>query len=216
MPDSLSDLARDLDRFAADRDWHKYHAPKNVASALIVEAGELLEHFQWMTEEQSRVLSPEKLAEVRGEMADVLLYLVQLGNVLGIDVVAAGREKLATRKTTALAEATLCTTTPALFRGDRREAYDRLERAVRLPRYGTDCYAYAMLAAGNVDLVVEVGLQPYDIVALIPMIAVALLGANQNFPFGGTTILIIVGVGLDTVKQIESQLQQRNYEGFLR
>ena len=95
MPDSLSDLARDLDRFVADRDWHKYHAPKNVASALIVEAGELLEHFQWMTEEQSRVLSPEKLAEVRGEMADVLLYLVQLGNVLGIDVVAAGREKLA-------------------------------------------------------------------------------------------------------------------------
>jgi preprotein translocase subunit SecY len=54
------------------------------------------------------------------------------------------------------------------------------------------------------------------LVALIPMIAVALLGANQNFPFGGTTILILVGVGLDTVKQIESQLQQRNYEGFLR
>ena len=95
MPDSLSDLARDLDRFAAERDWHKYHAPKNVASALIVEAGELLEHFQWMTEEESRDLSPEKLAEVRGEMADVLLYLVQLGNVLGVDVVAAGREKLA-------------------------------------------------------------------------------------------------------------------------
>ena len=95
MPDSLSDLARDLDRFAADRDWHKYHAPKNVASALIVEAGELLEHFQWMTEAESRELSPEKLAEVRGEMADVLLYLVQLGNVLGVDVVAAGRDKLA-------------------------------------------------------------------------------------------------------------------------
>ena len=54
------------------------------------------------------------------------------------------------------------------------------------------------------------------LVALIPMIAVALLGASQNFPFGGTSILIIVGVGLDTVKQIESQLQQRNYEGFLR
>ncbi|HUP99841.1 MAG TPA: SecY family transport protein, partial [Aeromicrobium sp.] len=53
-------------------------------------------------------------------------------------------------------------------------------------------------------------------IALIPMIAIALLNANQNFPFGGTTILIIVGVGLDTVKQIESQLQQRNYEGFLR
>jgi len=54
------------------------------------------------------------------------------------------------------------------------------------------------------------------IVSLIPLIAIALVSANQNFPFGGTTILIIVGVGLDTVKQIESQLQQRNYEGFLR
>jgi preprotein translocase subunit SecY len=54
------------------------------------------------------------------------------------------------------------------------------------------------------------------IIALIPMIALALVGATQNFPFGGTSILIAVGVGLDTVKQIESQLQQRNYEGFLR
>ncbi len=53
-------------------------------------------------------------------------------------------------------------------------------------------------------------------VALIPLIALALVGANQNFPFGGTSILIMVGVGLDTVKQIESQLQQRNYEGFLK
>ena len=54
------------------------------------------------------------------------------------------------------------------------------------------------------------------VIALIPMIALALVGATQNFPFGGTSILIAVGVGLDTVKQIESQLQQRNYEGFLR
>ena len=54
------------------------------------------------------------------------------------------------------------------------------------------------------------------LIALVPMIAFALLGTSQNFPFGGTSILIIVGVGLDTVKQIESQLQQRNYEGFLR
>ncbi len=94
MPDSLHNLARDLDRFAADRDWHRYHAPKNLASALIVEAGELLEHFQWMTEAESRQLAPEKLAEVRGEVADVLLYLVQLGNALGIDVVEAARDKL--------------------------------------------------------------------------------------------------------------------------
>ena len=54
------------------------------------------------------------------------------------------------------------------------------------------------------------------IVALVPLIALVLLNANQNFPFGGTSLLIMVGVGLDTVKQIESQLQQRNYEGFLR
>ncbi len=54
------------------------------------------------------------------------------------------------------------------------------------------------------------------VIALIPLIALALVGANQNFPFGGTSILIMVGVALDTVKQIESQLQQRNYEGFLR
>ena len=54
------------------------------------------------------------------------------------------------------------------------------------------------------------------LVALIPMLAVGLLGATQQFPLGGTSILIAVGVGLDTVKQIESQLQQRNYEGFLR
>ena len=84
-----------------------------------------------------------------------------------------GNQPLATRKTTALRDATLCTTTPAMFRGGAREAYDRLEKTVRLPRYGTDCYAYAMVAAGNVDLVVETGLQSYDIVALIPIIEAA-------------------------------------------
>lgn len=84
-----------------------------------------------------------------------------------------GPRPLATRKTATLGDATLCTTTPAMFKGARREDYDRLERAVRLPRYGTDCYAYAMLAAGNIDLVVEIGLQSYDIVALIPIIEAA-------------------------------------------
>jgi preprotein translocase subunit SecY len=54
------------------------------------------------------------------------------------------------------------------------------------------------------------------LISLIPLIALVLVNANQNFPFGGTSILIIVGVGLETVKQIESQLQQRHYEGFLR
>ena len=81
-----------------------------------------------------------------------------------------GERKLMTRRTTDLAEATLMTTTPALFTGAKRAAYDRVETQVKLARYGTDCYAYAMLAAGNVDLVIETGLQPYDIVALIPVI----------------------------------------------
>jgi histidinol phosphatase-like enzyme (inositol monophosphatase family) len=80
-----------------------------------------------------------------------------------------GARRLSTRKTTSLAEATLCTTTPMMFQPDRRALYDRVEAAVRLPRYGTDCYAYAMLAAGHVDLVIECDLQPYDIVALIPI-----------------------------------------------
>ena len=95
MADSLQDLARALDQFAAARDWQQFHSPKNLASALIVEAAELLEHFQWATEQQSRELSAEQRAAVGAEMADVLLYLVQLGNVLGIDPVAAAQAKLA-------------------------------------------------------------------------------------------------------------------------
>lgn len=81
-----------------------------------------------------------------------------------------GERKLATRATTNLADAILMTTTPALFTGEKRMAYDRVEGDVKLARYGTDCYAYAMLAAGQIDLVIETGLQPYDIVALIPVI----------------------------------------------
>lgn len=81
-----------------------------------------------------------------------------------------GARRLAVRPTRALGEATLFTTTPALFSGPARAAYDRLEAAVKLARYGADCYAYAMLAAGTIDLVVETGLQPYDIVALVPII----------------------------------------------
>ncbi|WP_395704297.1 nucleotide pyrophosphohydrolase [Aquabacterium sp.] len=94
MSDSLHDLAADLQRFAAERDWQPFHAPKNLASALVVEAGELLEHFQWLTEAQSRDLPPATRDEVAGEIADVLLYLVQLASALGIDPVAAARAKM--------------------------------------------------------------------------------------------------------------------------
>ncbi|WP_327037354.1 inositol monophosphatase family protein, partial [Microbacterium sp. Leaf203] len=73
-------------------------------------------------------------------------------------------------QTTRVEDATLFTTTPALFTGEMRSRYDRFEKQVQLVRYGTDCYAFAMLAAGHVDIVVEPGLKPYDIVALIPII----------------------------------------------
>ena len=94
MPDSLQDLAQQLDQFAKDRDWQQFHSPKNLASALVVEAGELLEHFQWATEAQSRAPSPEKRDAVAGEVADVLLYLIQLAYALGVDPVEAAQTKL--------------------------------------------------------------------------------------------------------------------------
>ena len=81
-----------------------------------------------------------------------------------------GKARLSTRATTRLADATLCTTTPGIFDPRQRTTFDRLERQVCLSRYGTDCYAYCMLAAGQIDLVVEAGLQAYDIIALIPII----------------------------------------------
>lgn len=95
MTDSLHDLAQQLDQFAQDRNWQQFHSPKNLASALIVEAGELLEHFQWLTDEQSRELSPEKRDAVGAEMADVLLYLIQLSSAVGVDPIAAAKSKLA-------------------------------------------------------------------------------------------------------------------------
>lgn len=94
MADPLPDLARQLDQFAKARDWQQFHSPKNLASALVVEAAELLEHFQWLTEEQSRELTKEKRDAVAAEMADVLLYLIQLATALGVDPIAAAHAKL--------------------------------------------------------------------------------------------------------------------------
>lgn len=81
-----------------------------------------------------------------------------------------GPRRLRTRQTGDLSAATLMTTSPGLFAGAEAEAFGRVEERVRLSRYGCDCYAYCMLAAGHVDLVIESGLKPYDIVALIPII----------------------------------------------
>ena len=83
---------------------------------------------------------------------------------------SASLRTLKTRGTTALSEATLFTTTPSLFKDKKYEAFKRLQRQARLTRYGVDCYAFAMLASGFADVVIETGLQPYDIVALIPII----------------------------------------------
>ncbi len=80
------------------------------------------------------------------------------------------QRRLTARSQAKLEDATMFTTTPALFKGDLRKGFDRLESSVRLSRYGVDCYAFAMLAGGFADIVVEAGLQPYDIVALIPII----------------------------------------------
>ncbi|MEN9452643.1 MAG: hypothetical protein RLZZ369_1702, partial [Pseudomonadota bacterium] len=92
---SLDQLAQRLQAFAQARDWGQFHSPKNLASALIVEAGELLEHFQWLTEDQSRHLDAGKKQEVAFEMADVLLYLIQMGNELGVDLIDAAQRKVA-------------------------------------------------------------------------------------------------------------------------
>ena len=88
---TLRDALRD---FCAARDWHRYHTPKNLVMALSVEAAELVEHFQWATPEESVDLAPQKRAEVADEIADVLIYLTELADVLGIDPIAAAREKI--------------------------------------------------------------------------------------------------------------------------
>jgi dCTP diphosphatase len=94
MDGALESLTRALRRFAADRDWEQFHSPKNLAAALSVEAAELLEHFQWLTEEQSRNLPEDKRLAVSHELADVFLYLLQMADKLQIDLVAAAEEKL--------------------------------------------------------------------------------------------------------------------------
>ena len=94
MSTELEDLRAQLRKFAAERDWDQFHSPKNLAMALSAEAGELLEVFQWLTEAQSRSLAPDAKAAAGEEIADVLLYLIRLGDQLGIDPVAAARRKL--------------------------------------------------------------------------------------------------------------------------
>ena len=80
--------------FALERDWDQFHSPKNLSAALAVEASELLEHFQWLKEDESFDLSPEKRAKVGEEIADVLLYLIRIADKLDIDVRDAALSKI--------------------------------------------------------------------------------------------------------------------------
>jgi len=108
----LRDLVRE---FVAERDWDQFHTPKNLASALSVEAAELLEHFQWLRHGRIDELGPEKLVQVRHEMADVLVYLVRLADKLNVDLPAAVEEKMVLNRAKYPAD---------LVRGDARKYHE--------------------------------------------------------------------------------------------
>ena len=92
----MEDLRDAIRAFIDQRDWEQFHSPKNLAMALSVEVSEIVEHFQWLTEEQSRKLPPEKLAEVREEIGDAMIYLIELAEKLKTDPLEAARVKLET------------------------------------------------------------------------------------------------------------------------
>lgn len=95
MSDSLEALRQRLADFARVRDWEQFHSPKNLSMALIAEAAELVEHFQWLSEEQSYNLAPEKWEEVRLELADIQIYLIRIADRLGVDLIKAAEDKTA-------------------------------------------------------------------------------------------------------------------------
>jgi NTP pyrophosphatase (non-canonical NTP hydrolase) len=113
--DQLRALVRE---FVEERDWDQFHAPKNLASALTVEAAELLEHFQWLQHGRVDELGAEKLTQVRHEMADVLVYLVRLADKLDVDLLAAVHEKMVLNRAKYPAD---------LVRGDARK-YDEYKQ----------------------------------------------------------------------------------------
>src|SRR5712691_4049418 len=92
---NIAEVAAALRAFAAERDWDAFHSPRNLAAAMSVETSEVLEHFQWLTDEQSRSLSAEKKEEVAMELADVFLYLVRLSDRLGVDLLRSAERKMA-------------------------------------------------------------------------------------------------------------------------
>ena len=87
-------LQERLKAFARERDWEQFHSPKNLAMALIVEAAELLEHFQWLTPEQSESLAEDKRREVELEMADIFIYLMRMCERLDVDLLKVVEDKI--------------------------------------------------------------------------------------------------------------------------
>ena len=94
MTDSVAELQAKITAFVEERDWAQFHSPKNLAMAMIVEAAELVEHFQWNTEAESRELTVEKREQVGHELADTFVYLLRLAQVLDIDLIEAANKKI--------------------------------------------------------------------------------------------------------------------------
>ena len=94
MADSLAELQSAIDAFVAERDWAQFHAPKNLAMGVAIETAEIMEHFLWCSAEESHALDSAKRAQVANEIGDVLIYLIELGRSLDIDIVAAAHAKL--------------------------------------------------------------------------------------------------------------------------
>ena len=90
----LDTLKQRLRTFSEARDWDQFHSPKNLSMAISVEVAEIVEHFQWLTEEQSKNLTIDKLADVETDLADTLIYLIRIADKLDIDLLAASKEKL--------------------------------------------------------------------------------------------------------------------------
>ena len=90
----MKDLMERLRDFVEERDWAQFHSPKNLAMALSVEVSEVIEHFQWLTQEQSYHIEPSKIEEIREEIGDVVIYLAMLSDKLGIDPIKAAFDKM--------------------------------------------------------------------------------------------------------------------------
>lgn len=90
----LNQLKVQLRQFANERDWDQFHSPKNLSMALIVEAAELVEHFQWLTEEQSRSLEQKQLDKVKEELADIQIYLIRIADKLNVDLMGVVSKKI--------------------------------------------------------------------------------------------------------------------------